>query len=423
MQSKVEPMITRFVMAAMAAALLGCGSAFAQFGGAGVTPAPSPLGMTSPLGIGPAAPVPPTGLRLGTTELPNAWREPADIRCIAGTANNAKPHVVWRHRRFDPAGVFRRSEHRHGDHVRHGNIQRGNVELDLAVRRRQHRRNRIRGLCRGRRQLFGGTRRIGLVARRDGIQVHRRPDRNSAGRHRARSRRHQSPAGHSDPEPIRTAVNAGDNDEPLPDDRNVSDGRNSFELLLSGTFETRRTQVRRKFVISAGLLVAVLAIGGALAVTHTFSFERPAPAPAATAPAPIVAGMVAQHDVPIYLTGVGTVIAYNTVVVRSQIQGQIVNINFTEGQTVHTGDLLAQIDPRPYQAQLDQVDRHARSRSGPARERRGQFQSLQPTGGQRLGHSAIGRHAEGASGAAAKAPSRRTRRSSKPRRFNSATRA
>ena len=56
---------------------------------------------------------------------------------------------------------------------------------------------------------------------------------------------------------------------------------------------------------------------------------------------------VAQHDVPIYLTGVGTVIAYNTDVVRAQIQGQIISINFTEGQTVHAGDLLAQIDPRP----------------------------------------------------------------------------
>jgi multidrug efflux system membrane fusion protein len=68
-----------------------------------------------------------------------------------------------------------------------------------------------------------------------------------------------------------------------------------------------------------------------------------------------VAATVAQHDVPIYLTGVGTVIAYNTVIVRSQIQGQIVSINFTEGQTVKTGDLLAQIDPRPYQAQIDQL--------------------------------------------------------------------
>ena len=57
---------------------------------------------------------------------------------------------------------------------------------------------------------------------------------------------------------------------------------------------------------------------------------------------------------PIYLNGVGTVIAYNTVVVRAQIQGQIVSINFTEGQQVHAGDLLAQIDPRPYQAQIEQ---------------------------------------------------------------------
>ena len=64
--------------------------------------------------------------------------------------------------------------------------------------------------------------------------------------------------------------------------------------------------------------------------------------------------MVSQHDVPIYLRGVGTVIAYNTVVVRSQIQGQITKIAFTEGQTGHKGDLLAQIDPGPYQAQLDQ---------------------------------------------------------------------
>jgi len=114
--------------------------------------------------------------------------------------------------------------------------------------------------------------------------------------------------------------------------------------------------MRRKIVISAALLIAILAIGGGLAVTHKFPFERPAPRAAATPPVvPVIAGTVAQHDVPIYLTGVGTVIAYNTVVVRSQIQGQLVSINFTEGQTVHTGDLLAQIDPRPYQAQIDQV--------------------------------------------------------------------
>jgi multidrug efflux system membrane fusion protein len=64
---------------------------------------------------------------------------------------------------------------------------------------------------------------------------------------------------------------------------------------------------------------------------------------------------VKSHDVPLYLRGVGTVIAYNTDVVRSQITGELTQITFTEGQTVKAGDQLAQIDPRPYQAQLDQM--------------------------------------------------------------------
>ena len=101
--------------------------------------------------------------------------------------------------------------------------------------------------------------------------------------------------------------------------------------------------------------MAILAIGGALAVTHRFRFERPAPPPAAIPAVPVVAGTVSSHDVPIYLRGVGTVIAYNTEIVRSQIQGQLTEITFTEGQAVKAGDLLAQIDPRPYQAQLDQM--------------------------------------------------------------------
>src|SRR5215468_2535758 len=111
----------------------------------------------------------------------------------------------------------------------------------------------------------------------------------------------------------------------------------------------------RRIVISAVLLIAVLAVGGALAAVHRLPFERSAPAAVVTPSVPVVAGTVSSGDVPIYLRGVGTVIAYNTVLVRSQIQGQITNIAFTEGQSVHAGDLLAQIDPRPYQAQLDQV--------------------------------------------------------------------
>jgi membrane fusion protein, multidrug efflux system len=106
----------------------------------------------------------------------------------------------------------------------------------------------------------------------------------------------------------------------------------------------------QKKIVIAGCLAAAMISGGA------FYFARTPlpPVAAAPAPVPIVAGRVTQHDVPIYLTGVGTVIAYNTDVVRAQIQGQIISINFTEGQHVHAGDLLAQIDPRPYQALIDE---------------------------------------------------------------------
>ena len=101
--------------------------------------------------------------------------------------------------------------------------------------------------------------------------------------------------------------------------------------------------MRRKRLIAAALLIVVLAGGAAFAsLPRSTSKSTAAPAPA---PVPIVAGTVAQHDVPIYLTGVGTVIAYNTAIIHSQIQGQIVSINFTEGQTEHAGGLLAQIDP------------------------------------------------------------------------------
>ena len=64
---------------------------------------------------------------------------------------------------------------------------------------------------------------------------------------------------------------------------------------------------------------------------------------------------VEKADFPVYLTGLGTVQAFNTVLVRSRVDGQIDKIAFTEGQLVKQGDLLTEIDPRPYQAALDQA--------------------------------------------------------------------
>jgi len=110
-----------------------------------------------------------------------------------------------------------------------------------------------------------------------------------------------------------------------------------------------------KPTVLVALPTAALAVAGALYFSLAPGFEKAAVAPAAPSPVPVVAGVVKSHDVPLYLRGVGTVIAYNTDVVRSQITGELTQIPFTEGQSVKAGALLAQIDPRPYQAQLDQT--------------------------------------------------------------------
>ena len=78
--------------------------------------------------------------------------------------------------------------------------------------------------------------------------------------------------------------------------------------------------MKKKVVVPAALLTAALAAGGLLYFMHADALEKVDAEPAPPT-APIVAGAVAQHDVPIYLTGVGTVIAYNTDIVRAQIQG------------------------------------------------------------------------------------------------------
>ena len=71
---------------------------------------------------------------------------------------------------------------------------------------------------------------------------------------------------------------------------------------------------------------------------------------------PVVEGTVVQKDVPIFLEGLGTVQALNTVTIRVRVDGQLTKINFTEGQEVKAGDLLAQVDPAPFQATLSQAE-------------------------------------------------------------------
>ena len=107
------------------------------------------------------------------------------------------------------------------------------------------------------------------------------------------------------------------------------------------------------------VVVCLLVVGGAvwLARNHAASAEKKGPGAGRMElpPVPVVAGTVAMKDVPIYLAGIGTVQAFNTVTVRARVDGQGQKIAFTEGQDVHAGDLLAQIDPDPFRTALDQA--------------------------------------------------------------------
>ena len=109
----------------------------------------------------------------------------------------------------------------------------------------------------------------------------------------------------------------------------------------------------RRAVGAAALLIAIAA--GAL-WWHSFGSSVPAARAQAPAPGiPVTAGTVVAADVPVFLHGIGTVQAYNMVAVKSRVDGQIVKVDFKEGQEVKEGDPLFQIDPRPYQAALEQA--------------------------------------------------------------------
>ncbi len=108
-----------------------------------------------------------------------------------------------------------------------------------------------------------------------------------------------------------------------------------------------------KFVLTAAA-IALLA-GGAVFYSRGDREQAPA-ASAPPQPIPVIATTVQQHDVPIVLTGLGTVTALNTATVQSQVTGLLVSVDFKEGQFVKKGDLLGQIDPRTFQAQLDEAE-------------------------------------------------------------------
>ena len=119
--------------------------------------------------------------------------------------------------------------------------------------------------------------------------------------------------------------------------------------------------MQKKQVIRAVIALVVI-VGGGFAVRARFQGEaraatgREATAAGADRVIPVIAATVAQEDVPIYLDGLGTVTAFNTVTVKPQVEGRLDKVVFREGQEVKKGDLLAQIDPRPFRAKLHQAE-------------------------------------------------------------------
>ena len=114
-------------------------------------------------------------------------------------------------------------------------------------------------------------------------------------------------------------------------------------------------QVRRLPALANSVLGLILLLSVCLSACGG-SDPRPASARANVAPVvPVSVATAERRDIPYFLTGLGSVTAYYTVSVKSRVDGELMQVNFKEGQNVHKGDVLALIDPRPYQVALDQA--------------------------------------------------------------------
>jgi len=104
-----------------------------------------------------------------------------------------------------------------------------------------------------------------------------------------------------------------------------------------------------------GVLLVVAAAGYFFIDQAQRDKARAAASVSAPSGIPVTAAIAEARDVPVYMRGLGTVQAYKTVAVKTRVDGQVVKVAFQEGQDVKEGDLLFQIDPRPYQAALDRA--------------------------------------------------------------------
>jgi membrane fusion protein, multidrug efflux system len=143
-------------------------------------------------------------------------------------------------------------------------------------------------------------------------------------------------------------------EQEAPVDKSTSDQRNlsSREPLPEGP----KGSPARKWIV---LLVIVAVVGAAVWKIRRNAKEQDSVqlimAAQADRPTPVQVSAVQQKTMPIFLTALGTVTAYNTVTIKSRVDGQLMQVPVREGQAVKQGQVLAEIDPKPYQAALEQA--------------------------------------------------------------------
>jgi membrane fusion protein, multidrug efflux system len=115
--------------------------------------------------------------------------------------------------------------------------------------------------------------------------------------------------------------------------------------------------MRSLIKLIVGCAGAVIVVGSFFLAFHSQDAKTPrSAAGGGNSPVPVLAALAAVEDVPIILRGLGAVTAFNTVAVKSRVEGNITRIHFSEGQAVKAGDLLIELDARPFQAMLDQAN-------------------------------------------------------------------
>jgi membrane fusion protein, multidrug efflux system len=126
-------------------------------------------------------------------------------------------------------------------------------------------------------------------------------------------------------------------------------------IASPATSDLPAARQRRRPPLLIGLVLIAIASGGYLGWRH-FAYDPAAAKPEPAPPVPVIATTVQKQDFPIVLTGIGNVTALNTATVRSMVTEQIVSVDFKDGQFVKKGEVLAQLDPSTFQAQLDQAE-------------------------------------------------------------------